>query len=267
VLRAEGLQLREVRAFPEQWTAYDLAEALRPYAHWQQLHLALPQAQELPKPLPASLTVHTLSEMPLPQLAYRLATQQRRVTHSRHTQETQIDIELLLEGTGRAQIHTGIGFFDHLLDQLARHGGLDLSIRVAGDLHIDEHHTIEDTALALGEAFRKAIGNKLGMNRYGFCLPMDDCLAQVAIDFGGRPWLVWQVDFRRERIGEMPTEMFSHFFKSFADAAACNLNIRCEGENEHHKIESVFKAWARAIRLAVQREAGSNVLPSTKGVL
>ncbi len=154
-----------------------------------------------------------------------------------------------------------------MLDQLCRHGNIDLNLQVTGDLHIDEHHTIEDTALALGEAFNLAIGNKLGMERYGYCLPMDDCLAQVAIDFGGRPWLVWQADFKREKIGEMPTEMFMHFFKSFSDTARCNLNIQAEGDNEHHKIEGIFKAWAKAIKMALKRDANHLVLPSTKGVL
>ena len=162
---------------------------------------------------------------------------------------------------------TGIAFFDHMLDQLARHSNSDLRVRVKGDLHIDEHHTIEDTALALGEAFRKALGDKRGIQRYGFCLPMDDCLAQVALDFGGRPWLVWEADFKREMIGAMPTEMFFHFFKSFSDAAACNLNIKAEGTNEHHKIEAIFKAFAKAVKMAKTRDLSSQELPSTKGIL
>jgi imidazoleglycerol-phosphate dehydratase / histidinol-phosphatase len=185
----------------------------------------------------------------------------------RTTKETDIAIDLLLDGEGRSDIQTGIGFFDHLLDQLARHSGCDLHIRVKGDLHIDEHHTIEDTALALGEALHKALADKLGMERYGFCLPMDDCLAQAAVDFGGRPWLVWEAEFKREKIGEMPTEMFFHFFKSLSDAARCNLHIRAEGQNEHHKIEAVFKALARAIRMALRRDPERMTLPSTKGVL
>ncbi|MCB0636325.1 MAG: bifunctional histidinol-phosphatase/imidazoleglycerol-phosphate dehydratase, partial [Lewinella sp.] len=160
-----------------------------------------------------------------------------------------------------------LGFFDHMLDQIARHSGCDLRVRVKGDLHVDEHHTIEDTALALGEAFAQALGDKRGLERYGFALPMDDALAQVAIDFGGRPWLVWEADFRREKIGEMPTEMFFHFFKSFADAARCNLNIKVEGDNEHHKIEAIFKGLARAIRMAKRRDVEGAQLPSTKGVL
>lgn len=189
----------------------------------------------------------------------------RKATFRRTTKETDIQIEMNLDGNGHSSINTGLGFFDHMLDQLSRHGSLDLSIDVKGDLHIDEHHTIEDTALALGETFLKALGNKRGIERYGFCLPMDDCLAQVAIDFGGRPWLVWDAEFRREKIGEMPTEMFFHFFKSFSDTAKCNLNIRAEGTNEHHKIEAIFKAFAKSIKVAVKREG--NELPSTKGVL
>jgi len=186
-------------------------------------------------------------------------------TVTRTTKETDIRITLNLDGQGKSRIHTGLGFFDHMLDQLARHGNMDLDIAVKGDLHIDEHHTIEDTALALGEAFLQALGNKRGIERYGFCLPMDDSLAQVAIDFGGRPWLVWDARFTREKIGEMPTEMFFHFFKSFADTSKSNLNIKVEGDNEHHKIEAIFKAFAKAIKMAARREG--NQLPTTKGVL
>ncbi|MEL7020361.1 MAG: bifunctional histidinol-phosphatase/imidazoleglycerol-phosphate dehydratase HisB [Bacteroidota bacterium] len=191
----------------------------------------------------------------------------RQTSIQRTTKETDIKINLLLDGTGKAQNDTGIGFFDHMLDQLARHSGCDLQVTVKGDLHIDEHHTIEDTALALGEAFRKALGDKMGIERYGFCLPMDDVLAQVAIDFGGRPWLVWEATFRREMIGQMPTEMFMHFFKSFSDAALCNLNIKAEGANEHHKIEGIFKAFAKAIKMAKRRDVNNMRLPSTKGLL
>lgn len=221
----------------------------------------------------------------------------RRVSHRRTTRETDIAIDLNLDGAGQSSIHTGIGFFDHLLDQLARHGSLDLTITARGDLHIDEHHTIEDTALALGEAFALALSDKRGLERYGFAeypthapaetpfsrtgedrplpalpiphavLPMDDALAQVALDFGGRPWLVWSGEFRREKIGEMPTEMFFHFFKSFSDTARCNLNIWVEGQNEHHKIEVVFKAFARAVKQAVQRDPSNRQLPTTKGQL
>jgi imidazoleglycerol-phosphate dehydratase/histidinol-phosphatase len=193
---------------------------------------------------------------------------ERRIIHTRNTNETKISIQLNLDGKGNANNQTGLAFFDHMLDQIAKHGNLDLSIQVQGDLHIDEHHTIEDTGIALGEAFLLALGQKKGIARYGFLLPMDDCLAQVALDFSGRNWLVWEAEFKREKIGEMPTEMFSHFFKSFSDAAKCNLNIKAEGENEHHKIESIFKAFAKSIQLAVKRDINNlNSLPSTKGLL
>lgn len=191
----------------------------------------------------------------------------RTVVHHRNTKETQISIELNPDGTGKADIKTGLAFFDHMLDQIARHGNMDLTIHTKGDLHIDEHHTIEDTAIALGEAFAKALADKRGMERYGFSLPMDDCLATVALDFGGRSWIVWEAEFSREKVGDMPTEMFYHFFKSFSDAAKCNLNIKVEGTNEHHKIESIFKAFAKAIRMAVKRDASNMQLPSTKGIL
>ncbi len=191
----------------------------------------------------------------------------RKVVHERNTSETQIKLELNIDGQGKGQIFTGLGFFDHMLEQIARHGRMDLTLRSNGDLHIDEHHTIEDTAIALGEAFAQALADKRGMERYGFALPMDDADAKVLVDFGGRSWLVWKAEFKRERIGEMPTEMFFHFFKSFSDAAKCNLNIECKGDNEHHKIEAIFKAFARAIRMAVKRDPMSNYLPSTKGVL
>ncbi|MFK7774132.1 MAG: bifunctional histidinol-phosphatase/imidazoleglycerol-phosphate dehydratase HisB [Saprospiraceae bacterium] len=191
----------------------------------------------------------------------------RKSIVTRTTKETDIQIKLNLDGEGKSKNETGIGFFDHMLDQLARHSGCDLEVTVQGDLHIDEHHTIEDTALALGEAFAEALGNKMGIERYGFCLPMDDCLAQVAIDFGGRSWLVWEAEFKREMIGQMPTEMFYHFFKSFTDTAKCNLNIKVEGINEHHKIEAIFKAWAKSIKMAKQQDLNNQQLPSTKGVL
>ncbi|GGD38559.1 bifunctional histidinol-phosphatase/imidazoleglycerol-phosphate dehydratase HisB [Muriicola marianensis] len=191
----------------------------------------------------------------------------RRAQHSRNTKETQISISLDLDGSGQSDVSTGLPFFDHMLDQLARHGQLDLFIKVKGDLEIDEHHTIEDTAIALGEVFHKALGDKLGIERYGFCLPMDDCLAQVALDFGGRNWLVWEAEFRREKIGDMPTEMFFHFFKSFTDGAKANLNIKAEGTNEHHKIEAIFKAFAKAIKMAVKQDTEKMILPSTKGML
>ena len=191
-----------------------------------------------------------------------------RVTEiHRKTNETDIYIKLNLDGVGKSNMNTGIAFFDHMLDQIARHGQMDLTITVKGDLEVDEHHTIEDTAIALGEVFSKALGNKLGIERYGFCLPMDDSLAQVTIDFGGRNWLVWDAEFKREMIGKMPTEMFYHFFKSFTDGAKANLNIKVEGDNEHHKIEAIFKAFAKAIKAAVKRDADKMILPSTKGML
>lgn len=195
-----------------------------------------------------------------------LKQEPRKASILRKTSETNCDIELNIDGSGKSDIATGIGFFNHMLEQIARHGGIDLKIQVAGDLHIDEHHTIEDVGIALGEAFLRALGKKKGIARYGFLLPMDDCLAQVAIDFGGRPWIVWNVNFSREKIGEMPTEMFFHFFKSFSDNAKCNLNIQAEGENEHHKIEAVFKAFGKALKMAVKR--GENIgIPSTKGII
>jgi imidazoleglycerol-phosphate dehydratase/histidinol-phosphatase len=191
----------------------------------------------------------------------------RKVHHERNTNETKISIDVNMDGSGKAEISTGLGFFDHMLEQIARHGKMDLKITTKGDLHIDEHHTIEDTGIALGEAFAKALADKRGMERYGFALPMDEAEAKVLIDFGGRNWIVWNAEFKREKIGEMPAEMFFHFFKSFSDAVKCNLNIECKGDNEHHKIEAIFKAFAKAIRMAVKRDPLSNYLPSTKGVL
>ena len=191
----------------------------------------------------------------------------RAIHHTRNTNETQIEIELNIDGTGKYEISTGLGFFNHMLEQFSKHSSIDLELNVKGDLHIDEHHTIEDTAIALGEALLKALSDKKGMERYGFLLPMDDCLAQVAIDFGGRNWLVWDADFKREYVGDVPTEMFCHFFKSFSDAAKCNLNIKAEGTNEHHKIESIFKAFARAVKMAVAVNYDNAQLPTTKGIL
>lgn len=196
-----------------------------------------------------------------------LKLKSRPASITRKTNETDIQINLNLDGKGQSKINTGLAFFDHMLDQIARHGQMDLEIQVNGDLEVDEHHTIEDTAIALGEVFNQALGNKLGIERYGFTLPMDDCLAQVVIDFGGRNWLVWEAEFKREKIGEMPTEMFFHFFKSFTDGAKCNLNIKAEGTNEHHKIEAIFKAFAKAIKMAVKRDVEKMILPSTKGML
>ena len=196
-----------------------------------------------------------------------LKLEARSASITRKTNETDIYINLNLDGTGKSKINTGIAFFDHMLDQISRHGQMDLEITVKGDLEVDEHHTIEDTAIALGEVFAKALGNKLGIERYGFCLPMDDCLAQAAIDFGGRNWLIWETEFKREMVGKMPTEMFYHFFKSFTDGAKANLNIKAEGINEHHKIEAIFKAFAKAIKVAVKRDTEKMILPSTKGML
>lgn len=196
-----------------------------------------------------------------------LKLEERTASITRKTHETDIYIKLNLDGTGKSNIDTGIAFFDHMLDQISRHGQMDLDIKVKGDLEVDEHHTIEDTAIALGEVYAKALGNKLGIERYGFCLPMDDCLAQVAIDFGGRNWLIWETEFKREMVGKMPTEMFFHFFKSFSDGAKANINIKAEGDNEHHKIEAIFKAFAKAIKVAVKRDTEKMILPSTKGML
>lgn len=196
-----------------------------------------------------------------------VAAPERTAEVKRTTKETDILVKLNLDGSGVCNISTGLSFFDHMLNQIGRHAGADLSISVKGDLEVDEHHTIEDTALALGEAFQKAVGDKKGMERYGFCLPMDDCLAQAAIDFGGRPWLIWEAEFKREKVGDMPTEMFMHFFKSFSDAARCNLNIKAEGTNEHHKIEAIFKALAKAIKMAIKRDLYNFELPTTKGSL
>ena len=198
---------------------------------------------------------------------YQFLKEQPRVGKLiRKTKETEIAVEINLDGSGKSNISTGLGFFDHMLDQIAKHGNIDLNINVKGDLYVDEHHTIEDVGIALGDIFSQALGSKKGITRYGFLLPMDDCLSQVALDFGGRSWLVWNAEFKREKIGEMPTEMFSHFFKSFCDGAQCNLNIKAEGDNEHHKIESIFKAFAKAIKMAVQKD-GTNNIPSTKGIL
>ena len=196
-----------------------------------------------------------------------LKLKDRVVKKKRKTNETDIVMNLNLDGKGKSTIDTGISFFDHMLDQLARHGGIDLDLKINGDLDVDEHHTIEDTGITLGEAFHDALGEKIGIERYGFCLPMDDCLAQVSIDFGGRSWLVWEAEFKREMIGKMPTEMFMHFFKSFCDGAKANLNIKAEGKNEHHKIEAIFKAFARTIKQAIKRDPEKMILPSTKGNL
>lgn len=200
-------------------------------------------------------------------IAELLFAGERTAEVSRTTKETDIYVSVNLDGKGRCDISTGLGFFDHMLEQIGKHGMIDLTVRTKGDLYVDEHHTIEDTALALGECILKALGDKRGIERYGFCLPMDDCLCSVALDFGGRPWLVWNAEFKREKIGEMPTEMFLHFFKSLSDSARINLNIKAEGANEHHKIEGIFKAFARSLRMAVKRDIYHYELPSTKGLL
>ena len=221
-------------------------------------------AEEAAKDLEAAIALKTTQWK---EIYSFLKLNQRIVVQKRTTHETNISLTLNLDGSGKSNIDTGIAFFDHMLDQIARHGNMDLDLKVKGDLAVDEHHTIEDTAIVLGEAFAGALGNKLGIERYGFCLPMDDCLAQVAIDFGGRNWLVWETEFKREMIGQMPTEMFMHFFKSFTDGAKANLNIKAEGTNEHHKIEAIFKAFAKAIKVAVKRDPAKMILPSTKGSL
>ncbi len=207
------------------------------------------------------------NNMTWPKIAELLFAGERTAAIHRKTKETDISVELNLDGSGKSDISTGLGFFDHMLDQISHHGNIDLTVHAIGDLNVDEHHTIEDTAIVLGECILKALGDKRGIERYGFCLPMDDCLCQVALDFGGRPWLVWEAAFNREKIGEMPTEMFLHFFKSLSDAARMNLNIKAEGTNEHHKIEGIFKAFARSLKMAVRRDIYHYELPSSKGVL
>lgn len=206
-------------------------------------------------------------EMGWDRIAEILFAGDRIAVVDRKTHETDIHVAIGLDGNGHSNISTGLGFFDHMLEQISRHGNIDVEIVCKGDLHVDEHHTIEDTALALGECLAKALGNKRGIERYGYSLPMDDCLCQVSLDFGGRPWLVWDAEFKREKVGEMPTEMFLHFFKSLSDAARMNLNIRAEGTNEHHKIEGIFKAFARAVKMAVKRDVEHFNLPSSKGML
>ena len=206
-------------------------------------------------------------EMGWDRIAEILFAGDRTAVVDRKTHETDIHVAIGLDGNGHSNISTGLGFFDHMLEQISRHGNIDVEIVCKGDLHVDEHHTIEDTALALGECLAKALGNKRGIERYGYSLPMDDCLCQVSLDFGGRPWLVWDAEFKREKVGEMPTEMFLHFFKSLSDAARMNLNVKAEGTNEHHKIEGIFKAFARAVKMAVKRDVEHFNLPSSKGML
>ncbi|WP_285010972.1 bifunctional histidinol-phosphatase/imidazoleglycerol-phosphate dehydratase HisB [Pedobacter faecalis] len=262
----EGFDLPNSYVIGDRLNDVILAKNLGAKAIWLRNNDALGSGEMLEKA--ESLGAHiSLETQKWEDIYTMLKAGSRRVKHERNTNETKIAIAIDLDGTGKAEVSTGLHFFDHMLDQIARHGSVDLSIKTEGDLHIDEHHTIEDTGIALGEAFAKAIGNKLGLERYGFCLPMDDCLAQAAIDFGGRPWIVWDAEFKREKVGDMPTEMFYHFFKSFTDAAKCNLNIKAEGENEHHKIEAIFKAFAKAIKMAIKRDPEKLILPSTKGVL
>lgn len=247
-------------------TDVQLAKNLGCKAIWikEDVNLGGAEIQDSVAALQETIALETLSW----QVIYDfLKLDQRIIHHERNTNETKISIDINLDGTGKTNISTGLAFFDHMLDQVGRHSGIDLAITTQGDTHIDEHHTIEDTGIALGEAIAKALGNKMGIARYAFVLPMDDCLAQVAIDFGGRSWIVWDAAFKREKIGDMPTEMFYHFFKSFSDAAKLNLNIKAEGDNEHHKIEAIFKALAKTIKAAVKRDSTNMQLPSTKGLL
>ncbi len=247
-------------------TDVQLAKNLGCRAIWlkQDVHLGGKEIQDTASELQRVVALETLHWSAIYSF---LKTGLREVIHERNTKETSIRIELNADGNGKSDIHTGLAFFDHMLEQIARHGMMDLKIHVNGDLHVDEHHTIEDTGIALGEAIAKALADKRGMERYGFVLPMDDADAQVLLDFGGRNWIVWNAHFQREKVGDMPTEMFFHFFKSFADAAHCNLNITCHGENEHHKIEAIFKAFAKAMRMAVKRDPLRNDLPTTKGII
>jgi len=263
---SDAYNLAESFVIGDRWTDVQLAKNLGAQAIYISSNGQLGQSEltTTPTELTEVIALETLSWKEIYEF---LKLKNRSAGLIRKTNETKISIALNLDGTGKSQINTGLKFFDHMLDQLARHGQLDLQIEVLGDLEVDEHHTIEDTAIALGEVFAKALGDKVGIERYGFCLPMDDCLAQVAIDFGGRPWLMWKAPFKREKIGDMPTEMFFHFFKSFADGARANLNIKAEGFNEHHKIEAIFKAFAKAIKAAVKRDPEKMILPTTKGMI
>lgn len=247
-------------------TDVQLAKNLGCKALWLKNNPALGGAEvkDAPEELEKAVALATVSWQDIYEF---LKKQDRVVTHTRTTSETEIRIEINLDGSGKAKVDTGLSFFDHMLDQIARHGLIDLTIEAKGDLQIDEHHTIEDTGIAFGEAIGKALGDKKGIERYGFALPMDEAEAKVLIDFGGRAWIIWNADLSREKVGDVPTEMFFHFFKSFSDAAKCNLHIECRGENEHHKIEAIFKAFAKAIKMAVKKDPLKNYLPSTKGSL
>jgi len=258
---SEDYDLENSFVIGDRWTDVELAKNLNAKAI---LIPADDQQEDKPNNLNNWLALRTTSWA---QIFEFLRLSQRTALVQRNTLETQIRIELDLDGNSQGKINTGLGFFDHMLEQILKHSGINLSVLTVADLNVDEHHCIEDTGIALGEAFKQALGDKLGLERYGFCLPMDDCLAQVALDFGGRNELVWEADFQREMIGDMPSEMFSHFFKSFSNGAQCNLNIKAEGKNEHHKIEGIFKAFARAIRMAIKRDVNNLQLPSTKGLL
>ena len=258
---SEDYDLENSFVIGDRWTDVELAKNLNAKGI---LILADDQQEDKPNNLDNWLALRTTSWA---QIFEFLRLSQRTALVQRNTLETQIRIELDLDGNSQGKINTGLGFFDHMLEQILKHSGINLSVLTVADLNVDEHHCIEDTGIALGEAFKQALGDKLGLERYGFCLPMDDCLAQVALDFGGRNELVWEADFQREMIGDMPSEMFSHFFKSFSNGAQCNLNIKAEGKNEHHKIEGIFKAFARAIRMAIKRDVNNLQLPSTKGLL
>jgi len=263
---SENYDLKKSFVIGDRMTDVELAKNLNAKAIFinDQTHFGISEILSDPKELKGYIALETTDW----QCIYEfLKLEDRTAEITRKTIETAISIKLNLDGTGKSNIDTGIVFFDHMLDQISRHGQIDLDIQVEGDLEVDEHHTIEDTAIALGEVFAKALDNKLGIERYGFCLPMDDCFAQVALDFGGRNWLVWEADFKREMVGKMPTEMFFHFFKSFSDGAKANLNIKAEGTNEHHKIEAIFKAFAKALKMAIKRDAENMILPSTKGTL
>jgi len=265
-LNSEDYDIKNSFVIGDRITDVLLAKNLGCKAVWLNNHddLGATEVKETAKQISETIALETIYWKDIYEF---LKLPARTIHHERKTNETKIIIELNLDGMGNANIKTGLAFFDHMLEQIARHGNIDLNISCNGDLHIDEHHTIEDVGIALGESMAKAVGDKRGIERYGFLLPMDDCLAQVALDFGGRSWLVLDAEFKREKIGEVPTEMFYHFFKSFSDAAKCNLNIKAEGTNEHHKIESIFKAFAKAIKMAVKKDVKNNSLPSTKGML